>query len=285
MRMRLFIAAATLLTLGVFGVSAASAGGPTRCVGAEGPVTIKGGVIAGPGCNLSETTVEGNVTVEPNGSLTTNEGSTTVITGNVQSSKATEISLRAKGSIGGNVQIQGTTGGSNLHNGTVKGNVQIQNSLAFVNVALETVGGNVQLQNNTGADGAVGCVAASGPGCAFVGVERSTVGGNVLVGSNSLTATEANEVFVERNSVAHGNVQIQNNSAAGGSAFNGMLAIENQVGTNLEVHNNTAQGGPNNVVEVSDNTVTNNLACMNDKPPASGRGNTANKKTGECAGL
>ena len=284
MRKRLFMAAATLLTLGVFGVSAASAGGPTRCVGGEGPVTIKGEVIAGPGCNLSETTVEGNVTVEPNGSLTTNEGSTTVITGNVQSNKATEISLRATGSIGRNVQIQGTTGGSNLHNGTVKGNVQIQNSLAFVNVAHETVGGNVQLQNNTGA-GAVGCIATTGPGCAFVGVERSTVDGNVLVGSNSLTATEANEVFVEHDSVSHGNVQIQNNSMAGGSAFNGVLAIENQVGTNLEVRNNTAQGGPTNVVEVSDNTVTNNLACMNDKPPASGQGNTAKKQTGECAGL
>ena len=284
MRKRLFMAAATLLTLGVFGVSAASAGGPTRCVGAEGPVTIEGDVIAGAGCNLSETTVEGNVTVEPNGSLTTNEGTTTVITGNVQSNKATEISLRANGSIGRNVQIQGTAGGSNLHNGTVKGNVQIQNSLAFVNVADETVGGNVQLQNNTGA-GAVGCIATTGPGCAFVGVERSTVGGNVLVGSNSLTATEANEVFVEHDSVSHGNVQIQNNSAAEGSAFNGMLAIENQVGTNLEVRNNTAQGGPTNIVEVSDNTVTNNLACMNDKPPASGHGNTAKKKTGECAGL
>src|SRR4029077_2826135 len=117
--------------------------------------------------------------------------------------------------------------------GTVQGNVQIQNSLAFVNVADETVGGNVQLQNNTGAGGAVGCIATTGPGCAFVGVERSTVGGNVLVRSNSLTATEANEVFVEHDSVSHGNVQIQNNSAAGGSAFNGVLAIENQVGTNL----------------------------------------------------
>ena len=281
---RVLMAAVTLLALGMFGASGASASGPTRCKGPESG-TIKGEVIAESGCNLSGTTVEGNVSVIPGGSLTTNEGSETNITGNVHSNKATEILMQAKGSIGGSVQIQGTTGGSNLRNGTVKGNVQVQNSLAFVDVALETVGGNVQLQNNTGAGGAVGCIATSGPGCAFVGVERSTVVGNVLVGSNSLTATEANEVFVEHNSVSHGNVQIQNNSAAGGSAFNGVLAVENQVGTNLEVHNNTAQGGPTNVVEVSDDTVTSNLACMNDKPPASGHGNTAKKKSGECAAL
>jgi len=280
------VAATTLLTLGVLvaGVSVAWAGGPTRCEGPEGPITIKGSVIAGPGCNLSGATVEGNVTVEPGGSLTTEGGTTTKITGNVHSNKATEVLMEAAGSIGGNVQIQGTTGGSNIRNGTVKGIVQIQNSLAFVDVAEETVEGNVHLQNNTGA-GAVGCIATSGPGCAFVGVEHSTVGGNVLVGNNSLTATEANEVFVEHNSVSHGKVQIQSNSATGGSVFNGVLAIENQVDRNLEVHNSTAEGGPTNVVEVSENTVTNNLACMNDKPPATGHSNIAKKKIGECEHL
>src|SRR5207253_335373 len=38
-------------------------------------------------------TVEGNVTVEPGGSLKTEEGTETTITGNVQSNKATEIVL------------------------------------------------------------------------------------------------------------------------------------------------------------------------------------------------
>ena len=69
MARRVLVAATTLLTLGVLvaGVAVAWAGGPTRCEGPEGPITIKGDVIAGPGCNLSETTVEGNVTVEPRG--------------------------------------------------------------------------------------------------------------------------------------------------------------------------------------------------------------------------
>ena len=108
MRGRLSLGLAVLLVLGVgfFGASFASAGGPTVCEGPEGHVTIKGDLIAGPGCDLSETTVEGNVTVEPGGSLRTEEGSTTVITGNVVSNKATEVFLAANGSIGGNVQIQ-----------------------------------------------------------------------------------------------------------------------------------------------------------------------------------
>jgi hypothetical protein len=64
------------------------------------------------GGNLSGTTVEGNVTVEPGGSLKTEEKTETTITGNVQSNNATEIVLLAGGEIGGNVQIQGTTGES-----------------------------------------------------------------------------------------------------------------------------------------------------------------------------
>src|SRR5437879_12973162 len=122
MARRVLVAAATLLTLGVLvaGVSVAWAGGPTRCERPEGPITIKGGVIAGPGCNLSGATVEGNVTVEPGGSLKTEEGTETTITGNVQSNKATEIALLGGGEIGGNVQIHGTTGQSFVEQRTAR---------------------------------------------------------------------------------------------------------------------------------------------------------------------
>ena len=149
MARRVLVAATTLLTLGVLvaGASVGWAGGPTRCEGPEGPITIKGDVIAGPGCNLSETTVEGNVTVEPGGSLKTEEETETTITGHVQSNKATEIVLLAGGEIGGNVQIQGTSGESFVEHSKVRRNVTIQNSVASrLDFNREAVGGNVQLR-------------------------------------------------------------------------------------------------------------------------------------------
>jgi hypothetical protein len=277
MARRVLLAATTLLTLGVLvaGVSVAWAGGPTRCEGPEGPITIKGDVIAGPGCNLSGTTVEGKVTVEPGGSLKTEKGTETTITGNVQSNKATEIVLLARGEMGGNVQIQGTTGESVVEHSKVRRNITIQNSVASrLEVRDETVGGNVQLMNNTGSGSRVHVV-----------VIGSTVGGNVLVGNNTLTGTERNEVGAFEAEIKSGNLQVYNNSATGGSEANEVFAEVNQVGVNLDVHNNTAEGPGFNAVLVIGNTVTNNLACHNDKPPASGGGNTAKHETGECEHL
>jgi hypothetical protein len=277
MARRVLVAATTLLTLGVL-VAAASvawAGGPTRCEGPEGPITIKGDVIAGPGCNLSGATVEGSVTVEPGGSLKTEKETATTITGYVQSNKATEIVLLAGGEIGGNVQIQGTTGESVVEHGKVRRNITIQNSVASrLEVRDESVGGNVQLMNNTGRGSHVHVV-----------VIGSTVGGNVLVGNNTLTGTERNEVGAFEAEVKSGNLQVYNNSATGGSEANEVFVEVNRVGVNLEVHNNAAEGPGFNAVLVIENTVTNNLACHNDKPPASGRGNTAKHKTGECEHL
>jgi hypothetical protein len=269
---RVVVAATTLLTLGVLvaGVSVAWAGGQTRCEGPEGP-TIKGNVIAGPGCNLSGATVEGNVTVEPGGSLKTDKGTETTITGNVQSNKATEVVLLAGGEIGGNVQIQGSNGESFVQHSEVRRNITIQNSVASrLEVREESVGGNVQLMNNTGTGSGVHVV-----------VGLSTVGGNVLVGNNTLIGTFSNEVGIFADGIA-GNAQVYNNSATGGSKANEVFAETSQVGMNLEVRNNTAEGPGSNLVLVIGNTVTNNLACHSDKPPASGGGNTAKHKTGEC---
>lgn len=277
MARRVLVAATTLLTLGVLvaGASVGWAGGPTRCEGPEGPITIKGNVIAGPGCNLSGATVEGNVTVEPGGSLKTEEETETTITGNVQSNKATEIVLLAGGEIGGNVQIRGTTGESFVEHSKVRRNITIQNSVASrLEVNLEAVGGNVQLMNNTGSGSEV-----------HVGVFRSTVGGNVLVGNNTLIGTISNEVGIFADGSIAGNAQVYNNSATGGSKANEVFAETSKVGVNLEVRNNTAEGPGSNAVLVIGNTVTNNLACHNDKPPASGSGNTAKHKTGECEHL
>jgi hypothetical protein len=79
----------------------------TSCTGALGPVTIYGNVSAGAGCDLSNTTVYGNVTVTPGGSLFVAPGSTTTINGNLTSTEATIIAIEA-GTIGGNLEIDGT---------------------------------------------------------------------------------------------------------------------------------------------------------------------------------
>jgi hypothetical protein len=278
MARRVLVAATTLLTLGVLvaGVSVAWAGGPTRCEGPEGPITIKGNVIAGPGCDLSRATVEGNVTVEPGGSLKTEELTETTITGNVQSNNATEIVLLAGGELGGNVQIQGSTGESVVEHGKVRRNITIQNSVASrLEVRDESVGGNVQLMNNTGSGSRVHVV-----------VVTSTVGGNVLVGNNTLTGTERNEVGAFE-AETKGNLQVYNNSATGGSEHSEVFAEVNQVGVNLEVRNNTAEGPAesHNAVEVGGNTIRNILQCQTNKPPPTDAlegENHAKKKMGQC---
>jgi hypothetical protein len=132
----------------------------------------------------------------------------------------------------------------------------------------------VQLINNTGSGSEVHVV-----------VVRSAVGGNVLVGNNTLIGTIRNEVGAFKVEIKSGNLQVYNNSATGGSEANEVFAEVIQVGVNLDVHNNTAEGPGFNAVLVIGNTVTNNLACHNDKPPASGSGNTAKHKTGECEPL
>jgi hypothetical protein len=276
------MAAVTLLALGVSGMSSASAA--TTCKEQTLSGEIKGNVSAGPGCKLSAATVKGNVTVEPAGSLgTRNEVN---ITGNVTSNKATEIILEATGSIGGNVQIKGTTGESVVKSGKAKGNVEIERSLAALAVAHESVGGNVQLTNNTGSGG-------GGTEGAVV-VFHSTVAGAVMIHHNALDGTVKNEVGAFRNEppegLIGGNLQVFNNTAKGGSELNEVFAETSQVGGNLEVHNNIAEGpaGSINAVQVGGNTVKNNLACMNDKPPATDTfhgENQAKKKTGECANL
>jgi hypothetical protein len=279
---RVFMAAVTLLALGVFGVSSASAA--TKCKEQTLSGQIKDNVSAGPGCKLSAATVKGNVTVEPAGSLVTeNEVN---IMGNVMSNEATEIILEATGSIAGNVQIKGTTGVSVVAFGKAKGNVEIESSLAFLTVGSESVGGNVQLTNNTGSGG--------GGTEGAVEVFKSTVAGAVMIHDNALDGTVKNEVGAFRNGPPAGsiggNLQVFNNTAKGGSGLNEVFAETSKVGGNLEVHNNIAEGpaGSINAVEVGGNTVKNNLACMNDKPPATDTfhgENHAKTKTGECANL
>jgi hypothetical protein len=274
----LWVGIGLLLFAALVGATVASAGA-TLCTGPLGAVTISGDIVAGAGCDLSETTVNGNVTVTPGGSLTS--GATTTISGNVKSRRATSVAI--SGSVGGNVLIDGTTGadggGTAVSFGTVQGNIEIKKSSPPVRVESEIVGGNVKLRDNAGS--------ASFAPIGEVQVLSSTIRGNLDVSKNQLTGADLNLAWVLFNTIG-GNLKIHGNSATGGeSSQNSVLAQSNSVGGNLEVNDNTAIGavGSINTVRVAINTVSGNLDCRNNVPAAVGGANTAKQKKGECAAL
>lgn len=270
---RLFMAAAMLLALGAFGLSAASAGARTSCNGPKGPGTIPGDVSAGAGCELvSGTTVNGNVTVNPGGSLTIRTQVT--ITRNVHMNEPTGFLVEQEDVIGGNLRINGLGGDPVVGpETTIKGNLEITNGKAAFFFRDVIVGGNVKLQGNTG----------SVSGFGHVGFNHNTVGGNIQVSNNSLTGS-VNYIEVNENTV-DGNIQVLNNSLTG-SAFGGVFVNANpKIGGNLEVNNNIV-GAPEEIVLYS-NVVTNNLRCYNNESPPTDLGaeNTAKHKHGQCEHL
>src|SRR4051794_41847223 len=89
---RFALAAAALLT-GALALGPAGGSASTTCTGALGAVTITGTVLAGPGCDLSGTTVHGNVKITPGGSLFLGQAAT--ITGNPTSRHATTAGVDA----------------------------------------------------------------------------------------------------------------------------------------------------------------------------------------------
>jgi hypothetical protein len=241
------------------------------CAGPIGAVEIKGNISAGAGCDLSGATVRGNVSVNPGGNLTTEAGSTTVITGNVQSSNATMVFLRGATSVGGNVRLADTRKNNDVLEGTVTGNVEIDEGGTESLVFGETVGGNVKMLN------------ASLP--AFIGevaIASSSVGGNVEIGNNSLKSPFGNFVVVSHTTVA-GNLRVYTNSSPpvreGRETINSLSVDFNQVGGNAELLNNT---GFSKEISVEGNTVTNNLVCIGNVLPPKGTANTAKKKLGQC---
>jgi hypothetical protein len=207
------------------------------------------------------------VTVDPGGSLSTQVGSTTVITGNVESSKATLIELQGNTSVGGGLQLTGTTELIFLRFGKVSGNVEIKDGAAAVVLREhEAVGRNLQIQHTSApASGELGLVV----------IADVTVGGNLQVANNSLTTSEFNELQVQEASVA-GNLQLSNNSVMGG--FLNLIEVEvNRVGGSAELIHNTSGS-----LAVFHNKVANNLECAANKPPPIGSSNTAKQKLGQC---
>jgi hypothetical protein len=286
-------AAIVLVALGilVFGVAGASAAN-TLCAGPMGAVTIDGNVSAGPGCDLTNTTVNGNVTVLPGGSLFVAPfSSSTRIKGNVLSKGARSVEILS-GSVGGHVQIDGTTaaahGDSVLFGVTVGGNVEIRNGAAFLAVQASTVGGNILVDGNSGSDstGLFGDVVVGG---------GNTVRGNIDVHDNSASGSLFNDIEVGGNGPAvagsiGGNLLFHHNEATGGTRFDATVVSRNVVGGNLEFHHNAAAGPAGALVELeaSGNAVQRILDCHDDIPAPTDTlagPNTAKQKKGECAAL
>jgi hypothetical protein len=241
----------------------------TPCTGPLGAVEINGNVSAGAGCDLSGTTVKGNVTVTPGGSLSSKAGSRTVITGNLESTNATHITLEGTTEVGGRLLLTGTAGRIDL-SGSANGNLIIEGGIPFLTVEHEAVGGNLKVLNSSGAEfGEVG----------IVGISASAVGGNLEISGNSLSGIIQNGIGLESTSIG-GNLLISNNSATGAGGFNILSVGHNAVGGNASLVNNTAG---NFYTEVFANSVGGNLNCEGNKPPPAGEGNSAKKKLGQCA--
>jgi hypothetical protein len=238
------------------------------CTGPLGAVDIKGNISAGAGCDLAGTTVRGNVTVDPGGSLSNNFGSTTVIMGNLEGSKATQIIMEGTTSVGGGLQLIDTIDQTLFRSEKVGGNVEINGGTPSISLTEGDVGGSLRIQNTSGS-----AFGESG----LINIAGVSVGGNVQVENNSLSGSVLNMVSVAESLVA-GNLQLSNNSAMGGFLTNAVFVEVNLVRGSAELFHNTA----GLFISVFGNEVKNNLDCAANKPPPEGSSNTAKEKQGQC---
>jgi hypothetical protein len=265
------LAVGVLVSVALMAAPSWGATAVTSCSGPLGPGTINGDVSAGAGCHLEPgTTVTGSVTVNPGGSLTTEEhyAPTVKIDGDVTSEGATEILLEHV-LIGGDVDVQGTTVVTQMVHGRVNGNVNIQKSSGVV-IGLEsiTVEGNVVMEYND----------------ALLVITEAKIGKNVVVEHNttvSLPSRLLNIVEVTHSEI-EGQVRLNNNSVPGSGFLIGVIAFGDYVRKSLEVSDNTAASP--GAVSVGGNVVAGTLTCESNKPPPEDvrKPNTAKKKLGQC---
>jgi hypothetical protein len=191
-----------------------------------------------------------------------------VITGNLESSKATQIIMEGTTLVGGGLQLIGTTEQTLFRSEKVGGNVEIKGGTPSISLTEGEVGGSLQIQNTSGS-----AFGESG----LINIAGVNVSGNVQVENNSLTGSFLNAVNIAETSVA-GNLELSDNSAMGGFFLNVVNVDFNLVGGNAELFHNTA----GLFISVSENEVRSNLECAANKPPPIGSSNTAKKKQGQC---
>jgi len=257
-----------------------------HCTGHIGPGKITGNVVAGPGCVLEgETTIEGNLTVKPGGSVEAfGEFSLHQITGNLISYEASAIEL-AETHVGGRVHITRTHGTVLLRFGAVTGPVVIEYGSGAVRVDRTFVGGNLRIYHNASHENSE----RSRPEGEVVVTPRS-VGGSVEVTHNSLTGTEGDILEVGGASVG-GTLRVAGNLLEAEppqppSPIRVHLStFGNEVAGSMELLRNTLLDGEYVQFAVEGNTVTNTLLCRRNSPTPTGGSNTAASKQGQCETL
>jgi hypothetical protein len=123
------------------------------CSGSLGAVTVENlGIPQNARCELSGTTVEGNIVVGRGATLHSSGGS---VEGNIQAEGAARVVVR-NSRIGGSFQIK-QGGGAEIRSTPVEGDIQLESNNGPVqHVIGNTVGGNVQVNQNRGGVDIVG---------------------------------------------------------------------------------------------------------------------------------
>lgn len=120
---------------------------PGHCDGTIAAVAVDDvDVPSGATCTLDGTTVNGNVSIGPDGTLVARG---VAVDGDVEAERARAVEITSGSSIGGNVQLQ--EGGSATLSGTdVDGDVEWEGQRGDLTAEGNTIGGDVQADSNTG---------------------------------------------------------------------------------------------------------------------------------------
>jgi hypothetical protein len=281
-----------IFSLAVVAQGATLASAATLCDFRNGnptsPQTILGDVTAGPGCNLSFTTVTGTVTVARGGSLVVYKDAPVGITGNLMSKGATFVDVQA-GWIGGDVRIEGTTGvtggGSRLGLGAdglncttlrgsgrwpmivVDGDVVIRKAVGGrVYIESADIGGDVRVHDNV-VDSSNGAGGVDGV-LSVMEICENRIEGGAVVRDNLVSTSNVNVLYIHGNEFST-DLHVNDNAVELPGAFLNDLAIfSNVIGRGVRVNENTAAGSSvgKDFITVGNNDITKFLDCRHNTP-------------------
>jgi hypothetical protein len=213
-RSRLLIClASACISVAALGLAAPAAHADETCTGTIGAVPVVGNVIVPPGasCELLGTTITGNVIVNQDSQLLTENAN---VAGNIQGEGA--LRIRIYNTLVTNIQLEKVTlriiiGSDRTCKADplVLGNIQLTENSAAIGICKMSVSEDVQLDKNTG----------------VIGVFDNTVGENLRVADNT------HIVRLRRNEVGE-NMQVNKNTGTR------TILTENTVGMVLQCSDN-----------------------------------------------
>jgi hypothetical protein len=244
-----------------------------RCTGVIGPETVSGDLVVPRGevCDLAGTRVLGTTYVRNRAELYAEAAD---LRGNVEAERQAFVELSDDSTLAGNLKLVESLGAS-TEGGTVAGNIE-STGTEFLDMVMTTINGNVKIEGGrttafaeaVQVGGSLEAIRAE-----YFDLYDSTVNGNFVVrdtrqGSifcgNTLNGTP--EFTADRGLLTIG---------APGEACDG-----NRINGNLKVEGNRAE------TEISDNEISGNLTCFDNRPPPVGGGNrVGGNKEGQCEAL